>query len=90
MKHLKTFEKHSTENIEDFVKQLGDERSNDSITIGWGKPCGDCNCVVEECNCGCESCKRKQKQGQVFNPEPVKLEYHLDKKPAKSIPFKKK
>jgi hypothetical protein len=90
MKHLKTFEKHSAENIQDFVNELGDEGSNDSITIGVGKPCGECNCVVENCTCGCENCKRKQKQGQVFKPEPVKLDYHLDNKSANSVPFKKK
>jgi hypothetical protein len=90
MKHLLTFEKHTAQNVEDFVAQLGDEGAHDSITIGVGKPCGECNCYAESCNCGCVHCKKMQKQGQVFKPEPVKLEYDIESKPAKVVGYKNK
>jgi len=79
MKYLKSFESHAAEEM---VKKLGDQ-ADDSQTIGLGRPCAECNCVIENCNCGCETCKKKQKQGQVFKKEPIDLDYSIGDKPPK-------
>jgi hypothetical protein len=79
MKHLKRFESKAAEEM---VNTLGDD-AEDSQTIGLGKPCVECNCCIEDCDCGCQTCKKKQKQGQVFKKEPIDQDYSLDSKPAK-------
>jgi hypothetical protein len=84
----RTFEKHSPKSVEEFVGQL-DNSSSDSLTIGVGKPCDECNCYAESCKCGCVKCKKMQKQGQIFKPEPIKLEYDSVSKSAKSVNYKK-
>ena len=76
MKYLKKFEDLSTK---EWVDKLG-EYADDAMTIGEGKPCGECNCIVENCNCGCEACKAKQKQGQIFKREPYSQDYSQEKK----------
>jgi hypothetical protein len=82
MKHLRTFEsfsKSTEDETKDFLDQFGED-SDAANTIGIGVPCTDCNCVVEECNCGCKSCKTKQKHGVSFKREPYKQDYTPDKK----------
>ena len=77
MKYLKKFENFAAsteEETEDFINQFGEE-SDSAQTIGWGTPCGQCNCSVEECNCGCESCASKQNAGVSFEREPYKQDY---------------
>jgi len=84
MKYLRTFENfsNSTEReTKDFMDQFGEE-SDSSNTIGVGMPCGECNCIVEECDCGCQSCKSKQKKGITFKREPYKQDYTDQNKEA--------
>ena len=92
MKHLKRFENfdNSTEKeSEDFMNQFGED-SDSANTIGQGIPCGECNCVVEECNCGCQSCKDKQDHGQTYKREPYKQDYSLQDREAISEKKKEK
>ena len=77
MRHLKRFENFSQsteEETSDFMGQFGEE-SDSANTVGLGTPCGECNCVVEDCKCGCHSCKDKQKSGMSFKREPYKQDY---------------
>ena len=80
MRHLKTFESFE-KNAKEFIDQFGEE-SDSAQTIGWGTPCGECNCSVEECNCGCQSCAAKQKKGVSYKREPYKQDFSvIDKDP---------
>ena len=78
MKYIKRFEH---KDIKKWVDTLGKD-ADDAMTIGEGKPCGECNCVVEDCKCGCETCKAKQRHGQTFKKEPYSSDYSQEKKKA--------
>lgn len=79
MKHLQRFENFAVsteEETEDFMNQFGND-SESANTVGLGTPCGECNCIVEECKCDCPSCKAKQNRGVSFKREPYKQDYTM-------------
>jgi hypothetical protein len=76
-KYLRKFENFAASTEEeagDFMDQFGED-SDSANTIGLGTACGECNCLVEECSCGCPSCKAKQSKGMSFKREPYKQDY---------------